>query len=632
MPDTAEDAPVTRTEERPALNRGLIPDWLDAFFLRSLIPMIRRLVTARVNPSWLTVLAFLLTAVGAMLILADQLIPAALAIIIAGMLDFSDGKVAELTGRVTEFGGILDSTLDRFSDVVIYLALILYFAARLHFVTTFAVVLALVGSTLTSYLMALGKSYGYEFRIGILRRQDRVTLISGGLLFTFAHSPIALFLTGVADRLDVTLGTMPVMPLALVVYVLAVLSNVTAFQRFLLLLRLSRSPTSPGPGGLAAPDSGQEPSLRSKQLEVLRDRIGSPPQRQGNASNRRKPYLELALNFAVDVVSVRARLRRFRPLMTNFYVTKRCNLRCRYCYPPGDEPELAVALALELLEKIRPHNPALNITGGEPLLYPRINDVIRRASELRFHPILLSTNGLLIDRVVDDLHLVDHLVISLDSLSRDVNERLTGVPGSTEKVVRAIERCAELAREKSFDLSLHVVIAPETIAGIEEILKFCEAIGASLSLSPEHGRFYPNQDLPGNEEYVALIDRLLELKRRRKPVFCSRAYLEAIRDFSPHRCFPFVSPRVEPDGRVYFPCQRIASRHVYLQEYPSLCELMRQEAEWVAAPDCARRCYLACYVEVEQYLNNPLAAVAELSMRRAILGRERRSRVPVRHS
>jgi MoaA/NifB/PqqE/SkfB family radical SAM enzyme len=309
--------------------------------------------------------------------------------------------------------------------------------------------------------------------------------------------------------------------------------------------------------------------------------------------------------------------------MTNFYLTKRCNLRCRYCYPPGDEPELPVAQALELLERIRPRNPALNITGGEPLLYPGIEEVIRRASELRFQPILLSTNGLLVDRVVEVLHLVDHVVISLDSLEREVNERLTGVPGSTERIVRAIERCAELAPRKGFELTLHAVITPETIHGIEDILGFCESVGASLSLSPEHGRFDPNPALPGNEEYVALIDRLLELKRQGKPLLCSRGYLRAIREFAPHRCFPFLSPRVEPDGRVYFPCQRIANRHVYLQQFASLDELMRHEAEWITAPACMRRCFLACYLEVEQYVKNPLAAVAEPSMRRAVMGRIR---------
>jgi MoaA/NifB/PqqE/SkfB family radical SAM enzyme len=336
-----------------------------------------------------------------------------------------------------------------------------------------------------------------------------------------------------------------------------------------------------------------------------------------------RPYTELARNFLVDVWSIRSGSRRFLPLMTNFYVTKRCNLRCRYCYPPGSEPELPVDDALALLEKIRPRNPALNLTGGEPLLHAGIRDLIRRGRELEFRPLLLSTNGVLIRRVVDELHLLDHVVISLDSLEREVNEVLTGVAGSTAKILEAIHRCAELSREQGFALSLHSVIAPETIGGIEHVLELCEQIGATLSVSPEHGRFSPHDGLPGNPQYTALIDRLLELKANGKPLACSTGYLRAIRGFDDHRCFPFLSPRVEPDGRVYLPCQRIMGRSVYLQDYPSLYELMRLEADLITDPDCSSRCFLACYVEVDAYLSNPISAVSELWMRRALLGRPR---------
>lgn len=334
-----------------------------------------------------------------------------------------------------------------------------------------------------------------------------------------------------------------------------------------------------------------------------------------------RPYGELAVNFLVDVVSVRGNSRRFLPLMTNLYVTKRCNLRCRYCYPPGPEPELPVDTTVALLDKIRPKNPALNLTGGEPLLYRGIRDVIRRARDLEFRPLILSTNGLLLHRVEDDLHLLDHVVISLDSLQHEVNEALDMVPGSTPKILAAIRRCAELSYEKGFALCLHAVIAPESITGIEQVLDFCEEIGATLSVSPEHGQFYPHEALTKSAEYRALIDRLLELKSQGKPLACSSGYLRAIRDFTEHRCFPYVSPRVEPDGRVYFPCQRIATRAVYLQDYPSLCELMRQEAERTIEPDCAHRCFLACYVEVDAYLKNPISAVHEMWMRRVLLGR-----------
>jgi len=336
-----------------------------------------------------------------------------------------------------------------------------------------------------------------------------------------------------------------------------------------------------------------------------------------------RAYSELALNFLVDLYCVRTGVRQFRPLMTNFYLTKGCNLRCRYCYPPGSEPSLPTEEAVALLDKIRPHNPALNITGGEPLMYPGVGAVLRRARELDFRPLLLSTNGLLLHHHVDDLRLVDHVVISLDSIDGRINDVMSGVPRITGRILAAIRQAAELSREHGFQLSLHAVVAPETIAGIEDILALCAELGAELTLSPEHGRYDPNPDLPGDPSYVALLDRLIRAKAAGRPVFCSAAYLRAIRDFIPHRCFPLVSPRVEPDGRVYLPCQRKMDRHVYLQDYPDLCTLMQREAEWITDPACATRCFLACYVEVERYLLHPLAVLENLPLRRVVLNGRR---------
>jgi MoaA/NifB/PqqE/SkfB family radical SAM enzyme len=337
--------------------------------------------------------------------------------------------------------------------------------------------------------------------------------------------------------------------------------------------------------------------------------------------SRAQPYKEFFLNYLLNVVCLRAKIRWFRPMITNFYVTKRCNLRCRYCYPVGDEPDSILDLDLQLLEKIRPHNPAINFTGGEPLLYAPLFDLIIRAKALRFFPIILSTNALLIDRMTSELSLIDHLIISLHSVDERINDALLGVPGATREIRKKIGLCALLSRVFGFHLSVHSVISPENLDGIEEIVHYCESMGITWSTSPEHGRYYPHPDLCQNKKYNDLIDRLIQLKKRSRAITCSDGYLRRIRDLPAHRCFPFVSPRVEPDGRVYLPCQRIKKRQVYLQDYASLVQLMRREADWVAAPDCTSRCYLACYVEVEQYIRNPFTILRESLIRQWISGK-----------
>jgi CDP-diacylglycerol--glycerol-3-phosphate 3-phosphatidyltransferase len=253
-----------------SLAKGLIPDWLDAIFLRTLVPAIRRLVVARMDPNRITVLAFVFTLAAALLILVDRLILAFVCIVLGGILDFMDGKVAVLTGRTTRAGAVLDSILDRYSDVVVYLALVVYFAVRSHPATALAAVLALIGSMMTSYVMALGKSLGTDFRIGVLRRQDRVTLIALGLLFTPAHGLIEDVLTAGGERVGLSIGVVPLMPLAAVVYLLAVFSNLTALQRLVLLLKVAdRDVVRP------ARAEEQEMSLREKQLAVLEREIGT---------------------------------------------------------------------------------------------------------------------------------------------------------------------------------------------------------------------------------------------------------------------------------------------------------------------------------------------------------------------
>jgi MoaA/NifB/PqqE/SkfB family radical SAM enzyme len=339
--------------------------------------------------------------------------------------------------------------------------------------------------------------------------------------------------------------------------------------------------------------------------------------------SRGKLYSGLFLNYLFDIFCFHLRVRHFRPLITNFYVTKRCNLHCRYCHPPGTEPDLDTSAALCLLEKIRPHNPVINFTGGEPLLCKDIELLLHKAKELRFYPILLSTNGLLLNRIIKKLYLLDHLVISLDSLNEDVNDSLLRAKGTTKEVIKNIKKCAFLSHDNGFHLSIHSVITPETLESIEDIVSFCESLDITLSVSPEHHHYYPNPALFENRKYVNLVDRLTELKKIGKPIACSYGYLRKIRYFSKHRCYPFVSPRVEPDGRVYFPCQQIRRKYVYLQNYRSLYELMQKNSEWKAEADCSHRCFLACYVDVEQYIDSPFSIMKEIPLKQWVFGRKR---------
>jgi CDP-diacylglycerol--glycerol-3-phosphate 3-phosphatidyltransferase len=218
---------------------GLIPDWLDDIFYKSVTPFIRFFSSTGINPNWLTFLGFLQNVVAACFIAYGQFLLACLFIVIAGIFDFIDGKVAARTHQVTTFGAIFDSTLDRYSDMVIYLGIAIYYHGAGFYLSALAAIVALIGSVMTSYIKAIGESHGFKFRVGVLRRQERITLISIGLFFTFWHTPIETFFINIAAQLHINIDSLPVMPLTLFIYFLAIFSNFTAVQRFIHLGKIA---------------------------------------------------------------------------------------------------------------------------------------------------------------------------------------------------------------------------------------------------------------------------------------------------------------------------------------------------------------------------------------------------------
>ena len=229
---------------RQLFSLGLIPDWLDRIFHRSVTPLIRFFSLKYVNPNWLTTLGFLQSVAAAVLIAKDELIWGGILVGTAGIFDYIDGKVAALTGKVTRFGAILDTVLDRYSDAALCLGIIVFYSRGGHRATAMVTVLALLGSLMTSYIKSVGTAQGFRFRVGALRRQERVTLIFAGLIFSFAHRGVEGMVIKLGTSLGWSIHSVPVMPLAAVVYFLAVFTNFTALQRFFALRKMARAADS----------------------------------------------------------------------------------------------------------------------------------------------------------------------------------------------------------------------------------------------------------------------------------------------------------------------------------------------------------------------------------------------------
>lgn len=124
--------------------------------------------------------------------------------LVAAIFDMLDGRVARLRGRETKFGAYLDSTMDRYSDMLLYMGLLILYARLERNGLMVLVWVAAFGSFMTSYARARAESLIPRCPVGLMERPERVVLIIAGALLN---------------------------RMVAVLWVIAVLSNVTAIQR-----------------------------------------------------------------------------------------------------------------------------------------------------------------------------------------------------------------------------------------------------------------------------------------------------------------------------------------------------------------------------------------------------------------
>ncbi|HEY6122334.1 MAG TPA: CDP-alcohol phosphatidyltransferase family protein [Pyrinomonadaceae bacterium] len=153
--------------------------------------MVRWLALGHISPNVLTVIGVSLNVGCGLLFGFGRFFWAGIVLIVANLFDMLDGQVARLSGRVTRFGGFLDSSLDRLSDMVVFVGLMVFYARNTEFHSTLNVFLAgaaLMGSVMVSYASARAESLIPKCDVGFLRRPERVVLFIIGALSTHPGS------------------------------------------------------------------------------------------------------------------------------------------------------------------------------------------------------------------------------------------------------------------------------------------------------------------------------------------------------------------------------------------------------------------------------------------------------------
>ena len=191
---------------------------------RAVEPIMATLTRWRVHPNTLSTIGFLITCSSGVFFHSHHVRTAGILSLLGGIFDLIDGSGARRTGLASPFGAFYDSTLDRLSEIAVYLGLLsLYNDYRLELGdvgTIYAIMLAMAGSLMISYTRARAEALGIHCTVGLMQRAERVILI-GLAALAFGEDGNGIVLK-------------------VVIYVLAVLTNLTVIQRIWWVWRNTR--------------------------------------------------------------------------------------------------------------------------------------------------------------------------------------------------------------------------------------------------------------------------------------------------------------------------------------------------------------------------------------------------------
>lgn len=195
-------------------------------YLRIINPVSRLMARLRIHPNILSLAGLILSAVAGLVYSTGSFFWGAWVVVLAGTCDALDGQLARQTEKDSPFGAFLDSTLDRFGEVFIFLGLAWHFSGGTRFfevtvgnttdfqspVAVALIILVIAGSFMVSYTRARAESLGVDCKVGWMQRPERVVLlIIGSLLASIPLvGPFVMTVT---------------------LLLLALLSNFTAIQR-----------------------------------------------------------------------------------------------------------------------------------------------------------------------------------------------------------------------------------------------------------------------------------------------------------------------------------------------------------------------------------------------------------------
>ncbi len=207
-------APHVKSDKPPSS----FSDWARGWAARLVVPVAKALGRLGLTPNGLTLIGLVLIVATAVVLALGHNFWGGVLFIVAGIFDALDGTLARVTNRQTRFGAFLDSTADRYADAAILFGVMVPFLERGQQIQVMLAFIALVGSVLVSYTRARAEGLGLECKVGLLTRFERFIIIAIGLFFNWVTPML---------------------------WVMAILTNVTAIQRIAYVQKITAARDEP---------------------------------------------------------------------------------------------------------------------------------------------------------------------------------------------------------------------------------------------------------------------------------------------------------------------------------------------------------------------------------------------------
>ncbi len=220
------------------------------------------------------------------------------------------------------------------------------------------------------------------------------------------------------------------------------------------------------------------------------------------------------------------------PFLLQFSITNACNLKCKYCYAKYYErkqKDLSKDQIFKIIDEVWALGTIrINLVGGEPLLRKDIGEIINYIKQKGME-CALTSNGLLVEKKIDEIKSLDNLCLSLDG-DREANDYNRG-KGTYDKIISAID----IAKKHNIKTQVSSVLTTQTIKSLDSFIDLAKSkgflIGFTTPISQtSSGETKPIENSAKDEELKQGIRKLIQIKEKGGPVlFSNESYIYALK-------------------------------------------------------------------------------------------------------